>query len=67
MIKLYALQVHFAHSALHGGPSIHSISPAIVYYICNFGKELEDHPPPLSLNNIPDIELQKFISEVRCY
>ena len=54
-----------AHSALHGGPSIHGISPAIVHYLCNSAKELEDNPPPLSLNDIPDIELRKCISEVR--
>lgn len=41
-----------AHSALHGGPSIHGISPAIVHYLCNSAKELEYNPPPLSLNDI---------------
>ena len=55
------------HSVLHGGPSIHGISPAIVHYICNFGKELEDDPPPLSLNDIADIELRNFIREIRRY
>ena len=54
-----------AHSALHGGPSIHGISPAIVHYICNSAEELEDNPPPLSLNDIPDLELRKCVSEVR--
>ena len=52
------------HSALHGGPSLHGISPAVVHCLCNPSKEVDEKPPPLSIDDIPDTDLRECISEV---
>ena len=52
------------HCALHNGPSLHGISPAIVHYLCNSSKEYDEKPPPLSINDLPDTDLRECVSEV---
>lgn len=52
------------HCALHSGPYIHGISPAIVQYLCNPSSEVDERPPPLSIEDIPDTDLREYISEV---
>ena len=54
------------HCVLHNGPSLHGISPAIVHYLSNPSKDkdIDERPPPLSINDIPDTDLRECISQV---
>ena len=50
------------HCALHNGPSLHGISPAVVHYLYNPPDECDKKPPPLSINDLPDTDLRECIS-----
>ena len=50
------------HSALHGGSSFCGLSAAVVHY-WTLGKETEV-PPPISVRDLPDLELRELISQV---
>ena len=52
------------HCALHGGPALHGLSPAVKYYLSNPTVDLFETPPPLSVHDIPDIDLRQLITEV---
>lgn len=54
------------HCALHGGPALHGLSPAVKYYLSNPTVDLFETPPPLSVHDIPDIDLRQLITEVSC-
>ena len=56
-----------AFSALHGGPGIHGISPAVVHYWCVEDvsvEELAGNRPPVGLEDIPGVHLRAILSEV---
>ena len=56
-----------AHSALHGGPGIHGISPAVIHYWSVEDVSLEElsgNRPPVTLEDIPDINLREIVSQV---
>lgn len=56
-----------AHSALHGGPGIHDISPAVVHYWSVEDvsvEELAGNRPPVDLEDIPDVHLREILNEV---
>lgn len=56
-----------AHSALHGGPGIHGISPAVVHYWSVEDvsvEELAGNRPPVGLEDIPDVHLREILNEV---
>ena len=48
------------HCALHNGPSLHGISPAVVHYLRNPPDECDERPPPLSINDLPDTDLRVY-------
>lgn len=54
------------HCALHGGPALHGLSPAVKYYLSSPTVDLFETPPPLSVHDIPDIDLRQLITEVSC-
>ena len=54
------------HCALHGGSALHGLSPAVKYYLSNPTLDLFETPPPLSVHDIPDIDLRQLITEVSC-
>lgn len=53
------------HSILHGGPGVYGLSPAIKSYFST-AEDDSDHqqPPPVVLEDVPDMELRQLISEV---
>lgn len=56
-----------AHLALHGGPGIYGISPAVVHYWSVEDvsvEELAGNRPPVSLEDIPDVHLREILNEV---
>ena len=53
------------HCALHGGPALHGLSPAIKYYLANPAVDLVESPPPISVEDLPDTDLRQLITEVR--
>lgn len=56
-----------AHSALHGGPGVHGISPAVIHYWSVedvSSEELSGNRPPVGLEDIPDINLREIVSQV---
>jgi len=52
------------HCALHGGPALHGLSPAIKYYLASPSADMCENPPPISVEDIPDTDLRHLISEV---
>lgn len=50
------------HSVLHGGPGLTGLSPAIKHYLSHAPDNQEPHP--LTLEDIPDIDLRSLITEV---
>ena len=58
------------HSCLHGGPLLYDLSPAVKYYWASTGsvigknEDLSLETLPITLANIPDIELRSYISQV---
>ena len=52
------------HCALHEGPALHGISPAVKYYLSHPSVDLFEQPPPVSVEDIPDIDLRQLISQV---
>ena len=50
------------YSILHGGPGPVGVSPAAKHYWVH---DDEQNPPPLVLEDIPDIDLRRTIQEVR--
>lgn len=52
------------HCALHGGPALHGLSPAIKYYLASPSADMCKDPPPISVEDIPDTDLRHLISEV---
>ena len=47
------------HSILHGGPGLHGLSPAVQHVLSSDDDSKE--PPPLVLEDIPDIDLRHMI------
>ncbi|XP_028412049.1 uncharacterized protein LOC114534777 [Dendronephthya gigantea] len=52
------------HSILHGGPGLHGLSPTAVHYFTTDHELLFQPPPPVTLDDIPDIELRSLISQL---
>ena len=52
------------HCALHGGPVLHGLSPAVKFYLTKPTVDLFETPLPLSVDDIPDIDLRQLINEV---
>ena len=50
------------HSILHGGSGLHGLSPAVQNYLSSDADS--DNPPILTVEDIPDIELQQIVSGV---
>ena len=50
------------HSILHGGPGLFGLSPVAKHYWTH--DDLERNPPPLVLEDIPDLNLRESIQEV---
>ena len=56
-----------AHSALHGGPGVHGISPAVIHYWSVEDVSLEElsgNRPPVGLEDIPDTDLREIVTQV---
>ena len=57
------------HSLLHGGPVLYGLSPAVMgYWVLTANGKDDDlmlESLPLSLNDIPDIDLRNYLTEVR--
>lgn len=57
-----------AHSALHGGPGVHGLSPAIIHYWTHEDsvstEEMNVAAAPLHLDDIPDITLRDSLQQV---
>jgi len=52
------------HCALHDGPALHGLSPAINYYLSSPFVDSCENPPPISVEDIPDTDLRQLINEV---
>ena len=52
------------HCALHDGPALHGLSPAIKYYLSSPFVDSCENPPPISVEDIPDTDLRQLINEV---
>jgi hypothetical protein len=50
------------HSILHGGSGVHGLSPAFKHYLSN--NRDSETPPPMTVEDIPDIELRQVMTEV---
>lgn len=61
-----ALGRMLAHSILHGGPGLHGVSEAIKSYIASDcdRREPQALDVPITLKDVPDIELRDMIEEV---
>lgn len=56
------------HSFLHDGPCLGDLSPAIIHYFtCREGQDTTVSPPLVEIEDVPDIELQEMLKNVRCY
>lgn len=58
------------HSFLHGGPSLCGLSSAVKHYFtCQQNEDAATNPPPIEIKDVPDVELQMLLEEVRiqCY
>lgn len=56
-----------AHSALHGGPGLHRLSPAVIHYwaVEDFSsEEMSGNRPPVGLWDIPDVSLRDILNQV---
>lgn len=51
------------HVVLHGGPGLYGLSPAVKFFLSN-DTSTDIEIPPLSLLDIPDLDLRELISEV---
>ncbi|KAK3751920.1 hypothetical protein QZH41_007937 [Actinostola sp. cb2023] len=51
------------HCALHNGPSLHGISPAVLHYWANPSQDIEERPPTVSLDDIADLDVRECIME----
>lgn len=55
-----------AHSFLHGGACLAGLSPAVKHYFtCKQGQDATVSTPPLEIKDVPDVELQEMLEEVR--
>ena len=61
-----ALGKMLGHSILHGGPGLHGLSPAAKCYLSSDRNTAEMQSLPLSLEDVPDLELRRMIVEVNC-
>ncbi len=53
------------HSFLHDGPGLAGLSPAVKHYFtCKSGEDATMCPPPLSIKDVPDVELQGMLEDV---
>ena len=52
------------HYALHGGPALHGLSPAIKCYWITSGEDVDEKPPPVVMQDVPDIDMRELISQV---
>lgn len=59
-----ALGKIIGHSVLHGGPGLHGLSPAAKHYISSDKEHSFDDGLNVTLLDVPDIDLRKFITEV---
>ena len=53
------------HCALHGGPALHGLSPAVQYYWIYLEEDIDERPPPIAIEDVPDIDCRQFIMQVR--
>ena len=53
------------HCALLGGPALHGLSPAVQYYWTYSEEDMDERPPPIAIEDVPDIDYRQFIMEVR--
>ena len=52
----------FGHIYIQGGPLFYGLSPAISHWLCY--ENLDVHPPPLVVKDVPDFELQTLLEQV---
>lgn len=52
------------HCALHGGPALHGVSPAVKFYWIHLDEDNQENPLPISIQDVADIELRDYISQV---
>jgi hypothetical protein len=53
------------HSFLHAGPSLFGLSQAIKHYFTSKTKQdISSDPPPLEIEDVPDVDLQMLMKEV---
>ncbi|XP_015768056.1 PREDICTED: uncharacterized protein LOC107346751 [Acropora digitifera] len=48
------------HSMLHGGPGLTGLSPAVKHCLCT--PDHSQEPPPISIQDIPDVDLRELIT-----
>lgn len=53
------------HCALHGGPALHGLSPAVKYYWIYSEEDIDEKPAPIVIEDVPDIDLRQLILQVR--
>ena len=54
------------HSILHGGPGLRGLSTAVKCYLSSDRNTAEMQSLPLSLKDVPDLEVRRMIVEVNC-
>lgn len=59
-----ALGKMLGHSILHGGPGLHGVSPAVKCYMATDRSAVETQSLPLTLEDVPDLELRNMIATV---
>ena len=59
MGALKAIGRIIGHCALHG------LSPAVQYYWIYSEEDIDERPPPIAIEDVPDIDFRQFIMQVR--
>jgi hypothetical protein len=59
-----ALGKMLRHSILHGGPGLHGVSPVVKCYMATDRSAAETQSLPLTLEDLPDLELRNMIATV---
>jgi hypothetical protein len=59
-----ALGKMLGHSILHGGPGLHGVSPVVKCYMATDRSAAETQSLPLTLEDLPDLELRNMIATV---
>ena len=52
------------HSFLHDGPPLCGLSEAVKHYFTCKNGDISSNPPPLEVDDVPDIDLQLLLKEV---